>query len=227
MRGPRDVVVDLVHELWDRAGVAASVTAGTRRARRFAAFGPGSLVCFPWAALYGEAGIRIGSGTLVGPFTSISAGMVPGQVLLSDAIVSIGDRCLIGRGSSIVGHWSVVIEDDVFTGPNVYVTDQNHAWADPSVPIGRQAAPEAAVRVGAGSWLGTGVVVLPGVTIGRHVAGGAGSVVTRDLPDHCVAAGTPARVVGETGERPGPRAPAAVTAGAGEPARRSGRAAPR
>ena len=88
----RTAVVDLVHGVWDRAGVTASITTSTRRSRRFAAFGEGSLMCFPWAALYGEAGIRIGRGTMIGPFVSLSAGMVPGQQLVSDAVVYIGDR---------------------------------------------------------------------------------------------------------------------------------------
>jgi acetyltransferase-like isoleucine patch superfamily enzyme len=51
------------------------------------------------------------------------------------------------------------------------------------------------VRVGSGSWLGHGTVVLPGADIGRNVAVGAGSVVTGVLPDFCVAVGNPARVV--------------------------------
>jgi len=51
------------------------------------------------------------------------------------------------------------------------------------------------VRIGAGSWLGTGVVVLPGSTIGKHVVVGAGAVVAGDLPDNSVAVGNPARVV--------------------------------
>jgi acetyltransferase-like isoleucine patch superfamily enzyme len=197
---------DLLQRTWERAGFWAAVHAGSRRASRFADFGRGSLICFPWAALYGEAAIRIGRDTVVGPYASLSAGMVPDQPLLSNRIVTIGDRCRIGRANHIVGHLSIELEDDVYTGPNVYITDQNHAWNDPQRPIGHQAAPERPVRIGAGSWLGTGVVVLPGVTIGRHVAVGAGSIVARDLPDGCVAVGAPARVVGGRGDptaRPG------------------------
>jgi len=51
------------------------------------------------------------------------------------------------------------------------------------------------VRIGAGSWIGHGAVVLPGATIGRHVAIGANSVVTGDIPDFCVAVGSPARII--------------------------------
>jgi acetyltransferase-like isoleucine patch superfamily enzyme len=55
--------------------------------------------------------------------------------------------------------------------------------------------PERAVSIGDGSWLGHGTVVLPGAQIGRHVAVGANSVVRGELPDYCVAAGNPARVI--------------------------------
>jgi acetyltransferase-like isoleucine patch superfamily enzyme len=206
--GLRAWTVDRLHERWDRLPLTASVHAGTARGRRFAHFGEGSLIAFPWMALYNEHAIRIGRDTVIGPLVSLSAGMVPGQDLLHDGVVVIGDRCVIGRGSSIVGHFGIEIGDDVYTGPNVYVTDQNHGLDDLYRPIGRQApAPERPVRIGAGSWLGTGVVVLPGVTIGRGVAVGAGSVVTADLPDFTVAVGVPARVVRRRGGS-GPARPA-------------------
>jgi len=199
MRTPKAVAIDRLHVAWDRFGVATGLHVRSRRARRFAAFGTGSLICFPWTALYGEEAIRIGRDTLIGPFASLSAGMVPGQPLASDRIVTIGDRCVIGRGTSVVGHLEVEIGDDVYTGPNVYITDQNHASDDPLTPVGRQVAPERPVRIGAGSWLGAGAVVLPGTTIGRHVVVGAGAVVTGDLPDHAVAVGNPARVLAKSG----------------------------
>ncbi len=164
-------------------------------ARRFGAFGPGSLIAFPPGAIFNERWIRIGSRTMIGPYVSISAGMAPGQEMVSDPVVSIGDRTLIGRGSHIVGHFCIEIGDDIQTGPYVYITDQNHVYRDPDVPIGAQWPVESSVHIGSGSWLGTGVVVLPGSRIGRNVAVGAGSVVTGELPDHCVAVGSPAKVV--------------------------------
>ncbi len=178
----------------------AAIMPTSRRADRFAAFGSGSVICFPPAALFGEQAIRLGADTLIGPYVSLSAGMAPGQRLISDQIVTIGDRCLIGRYSSIVGHFEIVIGNDVFFGPNVYVTDQNHGVDDLELPIGRQTARERPVSIGDGSWLGANVVVLPGVTIGRHVAIGAGSIVTSDLPDHAVAVGNPARVLRIAGD---------------------------
>lgn len=121
--------------------------------------------------------------------------MVPGQECITNPVVSIGDRCLIGRGSGIVGHFSIEIGDDVWTGHNVYITDQNHGYEDVSLPISKQSQPERAVKIGSGSWLGYGSVVLPGVTIGEHCVIGANSVVTRDVPSYSVAVGVPARVI--------------------------------
>jgi acetyltransferase-like isoleucine patch superfamily enzyme len=96
-----------------------------------------------------------------------------------------------------VGHLGIDIGPDVFFGPNVYVTDQNHGTHDPELPIGRQSAPERRVVIGAGSWIGTNAVILPGVCIGERVIVGAGSVVTTDVPDGAVAVGAPARVLGD------------------------------
>lgn len=166
-----------------------------RRARRFGAFGRGSAICFPVTALYGERYIRLGAQTILGPHATLSAGVSPDHVLDRETVISIGDRCLIGRGSGIVAHESVEIGDDVFTGHHVYVTDANHGYEDVGLPIGRQFAAPKPVSIGAGSWIGHGSIVLPGARIGTHVVVGAGSVVTGEIPDYSVAVGSPARVV--------------------------------
>ena len=132
---------------------------------------------------------------MIGPHVTLSAGMVPGQECVTDPVVSIGDRCLIGKGSGIVGHFKIDIGSDVWTGHHVYVTDQNHDYRDVTRPISQQSMPERAVSIGDGSWLGYGTVVLPGARIGKHVVIGANSVVTGEIPDYTVAVGSPARVV--------------------------------
>jgi serine acetyltransferase len=185
----------LVHWGWDAVRRSGVVTAETPAGRRFAAFGPGSMAAFPPGAVFGEGSIAIGANTLIGPLVSLSAGMVPGQDLGPAPVLCIGDRCVIGRGSHIIAHQSLTIGDDVFTGPYVYITDQNHGYEDPDEPIGRQMPRNAAVQVGSGSWLGAGAVVLPGACIGRNVVIAAGSVVRGTVPDRCVVAGVPARVV--------------------------------
>jgi acetyltransferase-like isoleucine patch superfamily enzyme len=185
----------VVHRGWEAVQRAGVVTADTPAGQRFAAFGRGSMAAFPPGTVFGERSIAIGAGTMIGALVTLSAGMVPGQDLGPAPVLQIGDRCVIGRGSHVVAHHSLVIGDDVFTGPYVYVTDQNHGYADPAVPIGRQMPVNAAVRIGSGSWLGAGVVVLPGACIGRNVVIAAGSVVRGTVPDWCVVAGVPARVV--------------------------------
>ena len=183
------------HWGWEAAQRAGAVTADTPAGQRFAAFGRGSMAAFPPGSVFGERWITVGEDTLIAAFVTLSAGMVPGQDLGPVPVLRIGDRCVIGRGSHVVAHHSLVIGDDVFTGPYVYITDQNHSYADPDVPIGRQMPVNAAVRIGSGSWLGAGAVVLPGACIGRNVVIAAGSVVRGTVPDRCVAAGVPARVV--------------------------------
>jgi acetyltransferase-like isoleucine patch superfamily enzyme len=153
------------------------------------------VICFPHTTLFNEQFIEIGDDTMVGPHVALSAGMVPGQECVVSPVVRIGDRCLIGRGSGIVGHFSIDIGDDVWTGHHVYITDQNHGYENVAQPISQQSQPERAVSIGAGSWLGHGSVILPGATIGKHVVIGANAVVTGVIPDFSVAVGSPARVI--------------------------------
>jgi acetyltransferase-like isoleucine patch superfamily enzyme len=187
--------MDATQVLWDAVVELGAIGPDSRKGRRFGAFGERSVICFPATTIFNEHYIHIGANTMIGPYVALSAGMVPGQQCVSDPVVRIGDRCLIGRGSGIVGHLSIEIGDDVWTGHHVYITDQNHGYEDPDVPISRQVMPERPVSIGDGSWLGHGTIVLPGARIGRHVVVAAGSVVTGELPDRCVAAGVPARVL--------------------------------
>lgn len=186
---------ELVHQAWGLAVELGAIGPDTRRGRRFGRFGEGSVVCFPPNTIFNEHYIHIGAHTIIGPQITLSAGMAPGQRCVKDPVVSIGDRCLIGKGSGIVGHFEIVIGDDVWTGHHVYITDQNHAYQDLSLPISKQSMPEREVRIGNGSWLGHGSVVLPGSVIGEHVAIGANSVVSGEIPSYSVAVGSPARVI--------------------------------
>jgi len=186
---------DAIAALWERLSVIAAVGPASRRGKKFGAFGEGSIICFPPTSLMNEQYIEIGCGTMIGPHVALSAGMVPGQECVSKPVVRIGDRCLIGRGSGIVGHFSIDIGDDVWTGHHVYITDQNHGYENVDIPISKQSMPEKPVRIGSGSWLGHGTVVLPGADIGEHVVIGANSVVTGVIPPFSVAVGAPARVV--------------------------------
>jgi len=173
----------------------AAVGPDDDRGRRFGALGAGTCITFPQGPSFNEHAIRIGRGTLIGPEVSLTVGMVPGQPIDHPTVITIGDRCNIGRGSHIVGHSSISIGDDVTTGPYVYVTDQNHRYADVELPVVGQWPDDDPVVVGPGSWLGAGCVVLPGAQLGRNVVVAANSVVRGVVDDHCVVAGAPARVV--------------------------------
>jgi acetyltransferase-like isoleucine patch superfamily enzyme len=186
-----------VHAGWTVLQQAGTITADSPAGRRFAAFGARSMMAFPTGAVYGERWIEVGDETVIAEQVTLSAGMVPGHELGDTPVLRIGDRCVIGRGSHIVAHYSIDIGDDVFTGPYVYITDQNHGYADPDVPIGRQWPVNTAVSIGAGTWLGAGAVILPGANIGPNVVVAAGSVVRGTVPGRCVVAGVPARIVRE------------------------------
>ncbi|MGY1653577.1 sugar O-acetyltransferase [Geodermatophilus sp. SYSU D01119] len=105
----------------------------------------------------------------------------------------IGARCFANFGLVALDVATITIGDDVQIGPNVQLLTPTH----PVEPGPRRDKWEAAqpITIGDNVWLGGGVVVLPGVTIGADTVVGAGSVVTRDLPAGVVAVGNPARVV--------------------------------
>ncbi|MEY2397122.1 MAG: hypothetical protein QOJ00_296 [Actinomycetota bacterium] len=176
---------------------AGTVGAKSAVAARFRAFGDGSALVFPPGALFGEQFIEIGAHTLVGPYVTMSAGL-PGEELRTPNgwALRFGNNCSIGRNSFFVSRVGIDVGDDVTMGPNVYVTDHNHRYDDPTMPVKQQWMSEAPVVIGPGCWLGAGAVILPGAHLGRNVVVAAGSVVTAgDYPDTSVIAGVPGKVV--------------------------------
>lgn len=164
-------------------------------ARKFHYFGEGAALLAPQGIIYNEAYLSIGDGAMIGPNVCLTAGIGPGQTMLATPTVAIGKRCIIGRGSHIIGHWSIQLGDEIQTGPYVYITDQNHGYEDIDAPVGWQTPTEAAVSIGSGSWLGANVVILPGTTLGKNTVVAAGAVVRGTFPDHVVLGGVPARVL--------------------------------
>jgi acetyltransferase-like isoleucine patch superfamily enzyme len=162
----------------------------------FRSLGEHSMLGFPPGDVFGEWWIAIGARTLVAPEVTLSVGL-PGEMLDRSLppVLTIGDRCSIGRGTSIVARRRIEIGDDVTIAPNVYITDHNHAYADVARPIGVQYPTHEPVRIGAGSWIAAGATILPGADIGEHVTVGAGAVVRGRIDDRSVVAGNPARVV--------------------------------
>ena len=109
--------------------------------------------------------IEIGKHTYIGPYTCISC----------YGKLKIGQDCLIASHSSIYAH--------------------NHTFADPSLEIANQGINHKGIVIEDDCWLGTGVRVVDGVTIGKGSIVGAGAVVAKDIPPYSVAVGIPAKVI--------------------------------
>lgn len=201
------VVGALIHRAYAWIRTAGAISPANPAGYRFGRLGEGVSIAFPPGAIFGEEWIEIGDHTLIGERVSISCGMMPGAPLGPGSIVRIGGSCSIGRGSHIVGHQSIDIGDHVFTGPYVYITDQNHVYDDPEQPIGRQWPRNNPVSIGSGSWLGTGAIILPGTRIGRQCVVAGGAVVRGEFPDHSVIAGVPGKLVRTYSEENGWHAP--------------------
>lgn len=107
--------------------------------------------------------------------------------------VTIGDYTRIGIHCTVIG--PVCIGSHVNLAQGITVTALNHNFEDISQRIDQQGISTNPVVIGDDVWIGANSVILPGVTIGRHAVVAAGAVVTKDVPDNCVVAGVPARVI--------------------------------
>jgi maltose O-acetyltransferase len=107
--------------------------------------------------------------------------------------IAVGAQCFVNWGGIFLDVGRITLGDKVQLGPNVQLLTATHPL-DPErrAEFWEGSAP---ITLGDNVWLGGGVIVLPGVTIGEDTVVGAGAVVTRDLPAGVVAVGNPARVV--------------------------------
>ena len=113
--------------------------------------------------------------------------------------VHFGNNIYANFNLTLVDDTHIYVGDCTMFGPNVTIATAGH----PILPELRAQGYQynAPVHIGRNCWLGAGVIVLPGVTIGDNVVVGAGSVVTKDLPDNVVAVGNPCRVLRPVGEK--------------------------
>jgi len=111
----------------------------------------------------------------------------------------IGNRCSIGKRTSLSAHNCIVLEDDVLIGPSVVMMDYNHEFTDPKRPIKDQGVTEGGrIIIERNSWIAQGAAILCGrgeLVIGRNSVVGANAVVTRSCPPCSVLVGNPARIV--------------------------------
>jgi acetyltransferase-like isoleucine patch superfamily enzyme len=110
--------------------------------------------------------------------------------------IRLGRRVYLSRGVTVGAEHLVEIGDFALIGPGCYITDADHRFDDPVLPVPDQGLRSKGPTVLEDNvWLGANVVVASGVRIGRRSVIGANSVVTRDIPEFSVAAGIPAQVV--------------------------------
>lgn len=114
-----------------------------------------------------------------------------------DVKCNIGKHCYIGRRFTILGGGDVTLEDNVLIADDVMIDSKNHG-INPAESTPYMDQPLCDIRdvsIGEGTWIGTKVTILSGVTVGKRCVIGAGAVVTKDIPDYSIALGVPARVV--------------------------------
>lgn len=143
------------------------------------------------AALVNIYGARIGDDTRIGAFVEIQRGAV------------IGAKCKVQSHSFICE--GVTLEDEVFVGHGVFFTNDAYPRSTNRDGTLKSAADWKCIptRVLRRASIGSGAVILPGVTIGEGAIVGGGAVVTRDVPPHAIVAGNPARVVGDARDKDG------------------------
>ncbi|EOK5756663.1 acyltransferase [Vibrio vulnificus] len=109
--------------------------------------------------------------------------------------LAIGNKCYIGYYSHIVSVKRVIIEDSVIIADKVYISDNIHSFDSISSPIISQPVKHHRdVIIRSGSWIGENVCII-GSVIGKNSVVAANSVVTKDVPDYCVVAGIPAKII--------------------------------
>jgi acetyltransferase-like isoleucine patch superfamily enzyme len=174
------------------------------RVARFDNYGKGSMIHRPmW--IYGAHHISVGDYVLIMPGVWLAAERAswgrPAPAL------TIGDGTAIRSNCVLSATESVTIEENVLIAGSCTIIDSDHTVGGGRNPLHNPTV-SAPVRIGAGTWLGERVTVLRGSDIGRECIIGAHSVVRGTIPDHSIAVGAPARVVGSTRDDDGGYSPA-------------------
>jgi UDP-2-acetamido-3-amino-2,3-dideoxy-glucuronate N-acetyltransferase len=141
--------------------------------------------------------VQIGEGTRVGNFVLIRDNTIVGRDCLIGSYVDIEGDVRVGDSVSLQSGCyltrGVIIEDKVFCGPRIMtLNDKYMCYGRPDMRFVRQAP-----RILRAARIGGGSILCPGITVGENAVIGAGSVVTRDVPDRTIVVGNPAEIVRE------------------------------
>lgn len=161
---------------------------GLMRAKIFGVTAGQSVYIGKHCSLKGKRHINLEDFVTVRPYAQIWSG---GGTVRIGRGSEIGERCRISIANSLE------IGEKVLLSPNVYITDCDHEYRNINVPVLDQGIVQRGqkVSIGEGSYIGINAVIVGNVKIGKHFVVGANSVVTKDVPDYCVAVGSPARVI--------------------------------
>lgn len=150
---------------------------------------------------YVDDDVHIGEGTKIWHFCHIQSGASIGEKCSLGQNVNISNNVKIGNGVKIQNNVSVyegiTIENKVFLGPSCVFTNDLTPRAE--YPKGKQNYRPTLIKEGAS--IGANATIICGVTIGKYAMVAAGSVVTKDIPDFCLAVGVPARKYGRVDEK--------------------------
>lgn len=146
--------------------------------------------------IQGGKHVSIGSRSYLGPNSQLNAinGFI-GGAHLSGTIV-IGEHFWATGELQILSATNVSIGNNVMIASNVFICDYSHGYSNGSLPyIDQPFEKLSPIAIGSGTWIGQNSMINPGVKIGHQAIIGANSVVTRDIPDYCIAVGAPARTI--------------------------------
>jgi acetyltransferase-like isoleucine patch superfamily enzyme len=140
----------------------------------------------------GKKNIHIHNNVIIGNYSWLASLPLTNS---SKPKLIFSSNCRIGNFNHIYCTGEIVFEKGVLTADKVYVSDNLHGYEDIHTPIFKQPIKQLPkVTIGEGSWLGENVCVI-GASVGKQSIIGANSVVTKDIPDYCVAVGSPARII--------------------------------
>ncbi len=147
----------------------------------------------------GQKNITIGNNTIINGNSVLGCWVKCGDQSFPNASISIGDNCCIGEYNHITAINKITIGDGLLTGRYVIISDNSHGVLSEEdaliEPVKRRLISKGEVVIGDNVWLGDKVAVLSGVKIGDNVIVAANAVVTKDIPDNCMAAGVPAKII--------------------------------
>lgn len=146
----------------------------------------------------GQKYFKYGVGFTTGYGCRIEAFSIKGE---NSTKINLGNNCKIGDRVHIAAGESIILGDNCLLASNIYISDISHGdyksgyESSPDVPPDERPLITRPVFIGKNVWIGENVCILPGAVIGNGCIIGANSVVNKNIPDNCIVAGAPAKIL--------------------------------